>query len=519
MNKKGNKTKKKGFTLVELMAVIVIIGVITLIAIVSMRGIQRGSELKMIESNFDLMLAAGSTYGEDHFSTLTTTQSMYISTLKTYTELELDSSYDDLTILVYPKNNKAYSCIVKNSKKLHNISLTDEEIKSFEKYFCKESAGPSDPNPPVIIPPNNGDTPSNSGTSATFKKGTEVNAIIKTIMNSISPNDDGGYSISYCASDESCHYTADNSGVQKYNISSTTMSIYLYGVEEGYIYMSSDAETLFLNPDSSSMFKDLNKLVGISFLEEVNTKKVTNMSYMFYNAGITSVGSLANWDVSKVTTMFGMFYHCVDLESLEGLNEWKTSSLTDMCSMFEFDSKITSLSPLANWNVSKVVDINGTFDRMTNVTSLEGIRNWKLGSDSSVSYVNIGAAFKGLSKVTTLEPISNWPNTEKYISLSSYSETRNDYSGAFQDMTALTQDGVNHISKWKLIARDINTSQYPRSCYNGKNAQYMYLFKGTKKPTSLSVYSRDLNHPLTMGSGYTINANGTIVFTNDTYCH
>ena len=86
-------------------------------------------------------------------------------------------------------------------------------------------------------------------------------------------------------------------------------------------------------------------------------------------------------------------------------------------------------------------------------------------------------------------------------------------------MTALTQDGVNAISKWKLIARDINTSQYPRSCSNGKNAQYMNLFKDTRKPTSLSVYSRDLNHPLTMGSGYTINANGTIVFTSDTYCH
>ena len=92
---------KKGFTLVELMAVIVIIGIIALIAVVGMSSIQKKSELKMIESNFDLMLTAGSTYGEDHFSTLTTDRRMYISTLKTYTELSLDERYNQLIIKVY----------------------------------------------------------------------------------------------------------------------------------------------------------------------------------------------------------------------------------------------------------------------------------------------------------------------------------------------------------------------------------------------------------------------------------
>lgn len=57
---------KKGFTLVELLAVIVIIGLIATIGVTSYSAIKKKIEIKMQETKMQLIIEAAKAYGEDH---------------------------------------------------------------------------------------------------------------------------------------------------------------------------------------------------------------------------------------------------------------------------------------------------------------------------------------------------------------------------------------------------------------------------------------------------------------------
>ena len=63
------------------------------------------------------------------------------------------------------------------------------------------------------------------------------------------------------------------------------------------------------------MFKDCNSLVTLN-LSNFDTSKVTTMYQMFYRCENLISLDLSNFDTSKVTNMFNMFEYCSSLKSI-----------------------------------------------------------------------------------------------------------------------------------------------------------------------------------------------------------
>ncbi|MCR5788113.1 MAG: prepilin-type N-terminal cleavage/methylation domain-containing protein [Bacilli bacterium] len=85
---------KKGFTLVELLAVIVLISIITLIAIPSIRYADKKITQKNYETKKELIKTAAEEYGDDYKELI-----VYASTPTYYTDAS-GNSYPSLTITV-----------------------------------------------------------------------------------------------------------------------------------------------------------------------------------------------------------------------------------------------------------------------------------------------------------------------------------------------------------------------------------------------------------------------------------
>ena len=138
-------------------------------------------------------------------------------------------------------------------------------------------------------------------------------------------------------------------------------------------------------------------------LSQWNTGNVTNMSHLFFNAGISTYhtafdyditvvsgyefwdvssvidmsfmfsgvvylsANFDSWDVSQVTNMSGLFNNLYRFEL--ALSEWDVSNVIDMSYMFSFEdngdpfffSYPKTISSLESWDVSSVTNMNSMF--------------------------------------------------------------------------------------------------------------------------------------------------------------
>ena len=155
-------------------------------------------------------------------------------------------------------------------------------------------------------------------------------------------------------------------------------------VKTGTLYWWSESNNVYLNPNSSSMFKYLPYLSDLSGLENVKTKYTTNISNMFENTGnqrLTNVNALSNWDTSNITDISDLFYNCWNLSDISGLKNWDTSKVVSMARTFYSDDlsmKLTNLDDLSNWDVSNVKNMQSMFGGCRELTDVSAIENWDI---------------------------------------------------------------------------------------------------------------------------------------------
>ena len=128
--------------------------------------------------------------------------------------------------------------------------------------------------------------------------------------------------------------------------------------------------------DMSNMFASCEKLKSLN-VSNFNTQNVKNMSYMFYNCiGLTSL-DLSKFNTQNVENMSNMFRWCKGLNSLN-LSKFDTQSVTNMSYMFWNSSALTTIYVSDKFVTTKVSSGAKMFKGCTN---LKGFIDYISNSD------------------------------------------------------------------------------------------------------------------------------------------
>ena len=117
-------------------------------------------------------------------------------------------------------------------------------------------------------------------------------------------------------------------------------------------------------------FSNCKNLTQIEGMGNLNTEKVTDMSYMFYNCRKLSSLDLSKINTENVTDMSYMFSCCWGLSSLD-LSKFNTENVTNMTNMFYNCSALSTLD-LSNFNTAKVEDMSCMFSDCFTLTTIYG---------------------------------------------------------------------------------------------------------------------------------------------------
>ena len=159
------------------------------------------------------------------------------------------------------------------------------------------------------------------------------------------------------------------------------------------LYVGAEGGVL-ANQDSSYMFNRLSSCVKYD-LKYLDTSNVTNMYGIFSNASSSNdladsvtLSGVKYWDTSKVTTMANAFsYFGTDVKNVDisEINSWDTSNVTSLSQMFYmsgFYAENYIIGDLSKWNTSKVTDMSNMFRDISAAKNvvLTGINKWDTSS-------------------------------------------------------------------------------------------------------------------------------------------
>ncbi len=123
------------------------------------------------------------------------------------------------------------------------------------------------------------------------------------------------------------------------------------------------------NTDSHSLFSDMYSLESID-LAYLDTSQVTNMEKMFYGSNMKTL-DLSNFNTSQVTSMFYMFNDCTNLQTIMFGKNFNTLNVTDMNRMFEDCSSLTTLD-LSHFTIRDDADLECMFEGTNDALDIKG---------------------------------------------------------------------------------------------------------------------------------------------------
>lgn len=303
----------------------------------------------------------------------------------------------------------------------------------------------------------------------------------------------------------------------------------LYGFDTSNV---TNMSSMFSMRDSAGEMDNEKSYAGpVSLnISSFNTKKVTDMSDMFFGCGNLTDLDISNFDTdnvenmsgmfgfcrnltrldtssfhtNKVTDMNGMFDVCTNLKSLD-LSSFDTGNVTDMSDMFSGCNELTSLN-VNSFNTSNVTDMSSMFNFCNNLMNLD-LSNFDTGCVTNMSgmfmdcrkLTNLDISSFNTSQVTNMSHMFFDCGQESFnLDVSNFDTSKvNDMSSMFQschtsnlNVSNFNTSNVTHMS-WMFASNSLISVDVKG--LNTSNVRDMaYLFCSCYKLKELDLSSFDV---------------------------
>ena len=245
--------------------------------------------------------------------------------------------------------------------------------------------------------------------------------------------------------------------------------------------------------DSSYLFYNYGYAKNVD-VTKLNTSNVTNMSYMFAFNAATEL-DLSNFDTSKVTDMSMMFALDANLTKLN-ISSFNTSKVTTMQSMFALCQRLGTLD-LRHFDVSKVTNMSAMFSQST-LTSIN-TTGWNTANvtDMSAMFMNTSIPTVDLrhfntSKVTTMYNMFQFNDETTSYNLSGWNTS---------NVTTM-----ENMFAWNDNVKTINLTGWNTS----KVTNMAFMFRDTLSLTTLDLSSFNTINVTTMNNMFAYSNVGTL---------
>ncbi len=432
--------KNKGFTLVELLAVIVILAIIALIAVPTILHIIEESKIKSLEIstseyiravNISLMNKGINENVSDGLYTITDDGKKIVLGDK-----EIDIEYEG-------KGLKSGQLLIEDSKVVivlkgfiddYYARVNGDDITILKSLNENDLAGGTSFNEKIKKLVGNQNTDGTAVSSKTIDKKVKR---IEFLQDGVLPE---GYTKEKLEGLPNIDLSkAGNGSIKGY-----------YNEETGAIYVYSDGYISCLSGDS--MFYNFQSVEEIEF-NLIDTSKITVMSKMFSGCNNLKTLNLTGFDTSKVVNMNSTFSSCSSLTTLD-LSSFDTSKVTSMSSMFYGCSKLTTLD-LSNFDTSKVIGMSSMFMYCSNLKEIKGIEKFNTSNVTNMYYMFGGSDFETIdlssfdtSKVTSMQNMFTGCYKLKHIKFGENFDTSQvtNMSNMFSNCRSLTTINLSNFN-------------------------------------------------------------------------
>ena len=250
--------------------------------------------------------------------------------------------------------------------------------------------------------------------------------------------------------------------------------------------------------DSSNLFFSHANLKHIIFNDAIDTSKVTNMNYMFGYGDIETL-NVSSFDTSNVTDMGGMF-HAVKAPILD-LSNFDTSKVTNMGEMFKHCTAQTII--LSSFDTSKVTSMYAMFNNTaTSALDLSNFDTSNVTDMAAMFFVNHAKKITGLnkfdtSKVTDMSEMFSKSEAES-LDLSSFVTTNVTnmrsmfYRSNATEITGLNKFNTSKVTSMRAMFAECQAKALDLSSFDTSKVTDMdYMFSSAKTTTGYARTQAD----------------------------
>ncbi|MCT3399543.1 BspA family leucine-rich repeat surface protein [Lentilactobacillus hilgardii] len=196
---------------------------------------------------------------------------------------------------------------------------------------------------------------------------------------------------------------------------------------------------------AASFLSGMENLKSIIGMDEIDTSKATDMSYMFFNDPSLIMLDVSHFDTSNVTSMEGTFNEDYGLTSID-VSNFNTSKVTNMSYMFYNDFGLKSLD-VSNFDTSNVINMEGMFGRVSYIPSLD------VSNFNTSKVTNMAKMFSSDVILTNLD-LSNFDTSEV---INMYAMFYGDYGLKSLDISGFDTSKVINVSDMFYTANRLST--------------------------------------------------------------